>query len=98
MPMRTYSPLAAAAEPGPVAASEWSRPGGAAPGALDLRTFLRVLRWRARLVVVVTLATALLVLAGLTIVPAKFKATTILLLDPREPRVTGSEAVLSGIG
>jgi succinoglycan biosynthesis transport protein ExoP len=99
MLMRNNSPLVAADEPGgAMAVSEWSKPSGAMAGALDLRTFVRILRWRARLVVVATLATALLVLAGLTIVPAKFKATTILLLDPREPRVTSSEAVLSGIG
>src|SRR5689334_18400036 len=89
MLMRTNPPLAVVDEPSAAwAGSEWLRPGAGAPGALDLRTFLRLLRWHARLIAVVTLATLMAILAGLTLVPPKFKATNLILLDPREPRVT----------
>src|SRR5215468_7894844 len=81
--------------------SDWSRRDQrAAPiGATrDLRGVLAILRWRASLIAVVTGATVLLAAAGTVIVPAKYKATTIVLVDPRQPRVTSSEAVISGIG
>src|SRR5215470_10209186 len=81
--------------------SDWSRRDQrAAPiGATrDLRGVLAILRWRASLIAVVTGATVLLAVAGTVIMPAKYKATTIVLVDPRQPRVTNSEAVISGIG
>jgi polysaccharide biosynthesis transport protein len=67
-------------------------------GSLDIHGFLRLLRWRARLVAVVALGTVLLTAAVLTVLSPKYKATTVILVDPRQPRVTNSEAVLSGIG
>jgi polysaccharide biosynthesis transport protein len=66
--------------------------------SLDLRGALRMLRWRARLIAIVAAATVVVAAAALAIFPAKYKASTIILLDPRQPRVTQSEAVLSGIG
>jgi polysaccharide biosynthesis transport protein len=65
---------------------------------LDVRSVLRLLRWRARLIAIVALATVALTVAAVVILPAKYKATTIVLVDPRQPRVTNSEAVLSNIG
>ena len=44
------------------------------------------------------MATVLLAEAATIVLPAKYKATTIVLVDPRQPRVTNSEAVISGIG
>jgi uncharacterized protein involved in exopolysaccharide biosynthesis/Mrp family chromosome partitioning ATPase len=71
---------------------------GSEAGALELRDFLRVLRWRYRWIVAAVVLAVALTGAGLAIVPPKYRATTIVLLDPRQPRVTNSEAVLSGIG
>ena len=78
---------------------------GIEPGALrasgaplDLQGLWAILRWRARLIGAVTLGTIVLAGAALAILPPKYTATTIVLIDPRQPRVTTSEAVLSGIG
>src|SRR6266852_7218993 len=68
---------------------------GASP---DFRNLWLVLRWRARLIVLVTLATVGLTTCALLILTPKYKATTIVLVDPRQPHVTKTEAVLSGIG
>jgi uncharacterized protein involved in exopolysaccharide biosynthesis len=68
------------------------------PGALDLRGFLRVLRWRYKWIAALAILAVTITAATLVLMPAKYKASTIVLLDPRQPRVTNSEAVLSGIG
>jgi uncharacterized protein involved in exopolysaccharide biosynthesis len=65
---------------------------------LDLRNLWLVLRWRARLIGLVMLATVALTICALVILPPKYKATTIVLVDPRQPHVTDTQAVLSGIG
>jgi uncharacterized protein involved in exopolysaccharide biosynthesis/Mrp family chromosome partitioning ATPase len=65
---------------------------------LDLHGLWTILRWRARLIGAVTLGTIILAGAALAVLPPKYAATTIVLIDPRQPRVTTSEAVLSGIG
>src|SRR5262245_3487679 len=64
----------------------------------DPRILWLVLRWRAWLIAAVTVATV--VAAGMIVfvMPPKYKATTIVLVDPRQPRVTNTEAVISGIG
>jgi succinoglycan biosynthesis transport protein ExoP len=69
-----------------------------AGGPLDFNKLLTILRWHARLVA--TVAASVLLLAGiaLLVIPPKYKAVTVVLVDPRQPRVTASEAVLSGIG
>ena len=65
---------------------------------LDLRGLWLILRWRARLIAIVTLGTVLAAVCAIAILPPKYKATTIVLVDPRQPHVTNSEAVLTGIG
>ena len=69
--------------------------GGA---ALDLPTLWLILRWRARLIAGITMATIALAVAALLILPQKYQATTIVLVDPRDPHVTDTPAVLAGIG
>src|SRR5271163_5027475 len=66
--------------------------------ALDLPTIWLILRWRARLIAGITMATIALAVAALLILPQKYQATTIVLVDPRDPHVTDTPAVLSGIG
>jgi capsular exopolysaccharide synthesis family protein len=66
--------------------------------AIDLREFWRVVRWRARLIALVAIGAMAVTAAGLALLPPKYKGTTVLLIDPRQPRVTTSEQVLSGIG
>jgi succinoglycan biosynthesis transport protein ExoP len=72
--------------------------GRGAVGPLDVKKLTIILRWHARLIAVV--AASVLLLAGLALlaIPPKYKAVTVVLVDPRQPRVTASEAVLSGIG
>jgi uncharacterized protein involved in exopolysaccharide biosynthesis/Mrp family chromosome partitioning ATPase len=65
---------------------------------IDLRTLWLVLRWRASLIGLLALAAASAASLALFALPAKYKATTIVLVDPRQPRFTNTEAVLSGIG
>ena len=74
-----------------------SRDSGA-PGPLDLDKLIKILRWRARLIVMIVAGTVAVAAAALLILPAKYKAVTVVLVDPRQPRVTASETVLSGIG
>jgi succinoglycan biosynthesis transport protein ExoP len=66
-------------------------------GATSLRSFWLIVRWRAWLIALVTVATVLLVASALVVMPPRYKATTVVLVDPRQPRVTTTE-VLSGIG
>src|SRR5271155_4350267 len=66
--------------------------------ALDLPTLWLILRWRARLIAGVTMATIALAVAALLILPQKYQATAIVLVDPRDPHVTDTPAVLAGIG
>jgi succinoglycan biosynthesis transport protein ExoP len=67
-------------------------------GIRDARGFWLILRWRAARIVALVLATVALAGAALAILPPKYKATTIVLVDPRQPRVTQNEAVIAGIG
>jgi polysaccharide biosynthesis transport protein len=64
----------------------------------DPRSLWMVLRWRAPLIGLFALA--MVAAAGLALfaLPPKYKATTIVLVDPRQPRVTQTEAVIAGIG
>jgi polysaccharide biosynthesis transport protein len=70
----------------------------AGTAASGIRSFWLVLRWRAWLVGVVTLATVLVAGIALVVIPPRYKATTVVLVDPRQQRVTNSEVVISGIG
>src|SRR5262245_20424408 len=71
---------------------------GNAAGPLDLNKLIRTLRWHARLIGTIVAITVLAAGAALMVLPPKYKAITVVLVDPRQPRVTASEAVLSGIG
>jgi uncharacterized protein involved in exopolysaccharide biosynthesis len=64
----------------------------------DPRKLWLIARWHARLIVLVTLAAAMLAAVALTLLPPGFRATAVVLIDPRQPRVTTSESVISGIG
>src|SRR4051812_35786496 len=66
--------------------------------SIDLREFWRVVRWRARLIALAAAGAIAITAAALAVLPPKYKGTTVLLIDPRQPRVTNTEAVLSGIG
>ncbi len=72
--------------------------GVTSAGASSLRSFWLIVRWRAWLIVAVTVAAVVLVGGALVVMPARYKATTVVLVDPRQPRVTNTEVVLSGIG
>jgi polysaccharide biosynthesis transport protein len=65
---------------------------------LDLRGMWLLLRWRARLIGLVALATVVLAGCALVALPPKYRATTVVLVDPRQPNVTNTQAVLTGIG
>jgi uncharacterized protein involved in exopolysaccharide biosynthesis len=94
--MRVNQPEATASHIATPAQGPTHRDG--ASGPLDLHKLLRLVRWHMRMIA--TLAVATVVVAGLAlaILPPKYKAITVVLVDPRQPRVTASEAVLSGIG
>ena len=97
----SYSPLDDPADAAPVGRDSGhdqrdnSRSVG---GLLDLRSFWLVLRWRTRLIALVTLGTVVVAACALVILPPKYKATTVVLVDPRQPHVTNTQAVLTGIG
>jgi succinoglycan biosynthesis transport protein ExoP len=67
-------------------------------GLLDLRGLWLVLRWRARLIASVTLAALALATCAIVFLPPKYKATAVVLVDPRQPQITNSQQVLTGIG
>src|SRR2546428_11991169 len=64
----------------------------------DPRTIWIILRWRASLIAALTAATVIAAGIITIVLPPKYKGTTIVLVDPRQPRVTNTEAVISGIG
>lgn len=64
----------------------------------DPRSLWMVLRWRASLIGLFALAMVAAAGVALFALPPKYKATTIVLVDPRQPRVTQNEAVIAGIG
>jgi exopolysaccharide transport family protein len=72
--------------------------GPDAAGIRDARSLWLILRWRASLIAALVLTTVGIAGAALAVLPPKYKATTIVLVDPRQPRVTQNEAVIAGIG
>ncbi len=66
--------------------------------AFDLRTFWLILYWRARLIAGITLATVALATAALIVIPPKYQATAVVMVDPRQLHVTDTPTVLTGIG
>ena len=71
---------------------------GNTAGPLDLNKLIRILRWHARLIATIVAITVVVAGVALLVLPPKYKAITVVLVDPRQPRVTASETVLSGIG
>ena len=78
-------------------ASDRADPSAVA-NAFDLRTFWLTLCWRARLIAGITLATVALATAALIVIPAKYQATAVVMVDPRQLHVTDTPTVLTGIG
>jgi succinoglycan biosynthesis transport protein ExoP len=70
----------------------------AVTNAFDLRTFWLTLCWRARLIAGITLATVVLATAALIVIPPKYQATAVVIVDPRQLHVTDTPTVLTGIG
>src|ERR1700761_9259581 len=66
--------------------------------AFDLRTFWLTLCWRARLIAGITLTTVVLATAALIVIPPKYLATAVVIVDPRQLHVTDTPTVLTGIG
>ncbi len=66
--------------------------------AAGFSSFWPILRWHAWLIAATTLVAVILAGSALIFMPPRYKATTVVLVDPRQPRVTNTEAVLSGIG
>src|SRR5262249_27313331 len=67
-------------------------------GLFEFDRLWLLLRWRGRLIAGVVLLTILLAGSALMVLPPSYRGTTIVLVDPRQPRVTNSEAVMTGIG
>jgi succinoglycan biosynthesis transport protein ExoP len=67
-------------------------------GLLDLRGLWLTLRWRVRLIGFIAIAFVVAATGALAILPPKYKATTVVLVDPRQPQITNNQAVLTGIG
>ena len=83
-------------DPTATAVAAWTprnqtRQASDAPGPLDLHKLMQVLRWRMRMIAAVAAVTVALAGAALVVLPAKYKAVTVVLVDPRQPRVTASE-------
>jgi len=77
---------------------------GRAPAAaestslLDFRGLWLIVRRGIRLIGAIVGAVLIATTAALVIIPPRYSATAVVLVDPRQPRVTSSESVLSGIG
>jgi len=71
---------------------------GGSGSPLDIGSVFRVLLSRSWLIGGLTLGAATLALILTVLFPAKYTATAIVLLDPREARVTDTREVLPGIG
>ncbi|MGA2125950.1 MAG: polysaccharide biosynthesis tyrosine autokinase [Xanthobacteraceae bacterium] len=79
--------------------AEIERPGsGAAATLLDMRGAYFMLCRNARLITSVTAGTLAVLAIALALIPPRYTATAILLVDPRQQRVTSAESVLPGIG
>ncbi len=91
-----------------VAASDWEEPdvgsgasaarGELLPGLLDFGRVVAFLRAEARRIAVVAGAVFVLVLAGWVVWPAKYTAAALVMVDPRNAKVTNLDEVLPGFG
>jgi polysaccharide biosynthesis transport protein len=97
--MRTHAP-SRSLENSPDWSHEFSNhvDPAAGRGAIDFRSLALILRWRIGGVVAITVATIVAAIAFVLLVPPNFRATAVILVDPRQANITKSEAVLSGIG
>lgn len=64
----------------------------------DLKAFWQLLRWRGRLIVMIVAGTVMLTGLLLALLPPSYRATAVVMVDPRQPRITNSEAVIAGLG
>src|SRR5262245_31508093 len=71
---------------------------GESASLLDFRGLWLTVRRRVRLIGAIVGAVLIATAAALLIIPPRYSATAVVLVDPRQPRVTSSESVLSGIG
>src|SRR5688572_12775996 len=76
------------------------RPAGTtgSGGAFDVRLFMSLLTWHARLIGAAVMGVVLVAIGLMIFLPPKYTASTAVLLDPREQQVTASQTVLPGIG
>jgi polysaccharide biosynthesis transport protein len=65
---------------------------------LDLRSLWLIVRRHVRLIATVIVLVLGCAAAGFLVFPARYSATATIIVDPRQPRVSPSESVLSGIG
>ena len=79
-----------------------TKPGGAAPalirGSLTVSGTLSFLRENARRIVTLALALFAIGIVVLMVLPIRYAATALVVLDPRELRITTEQDVLPGIG
>jgi uncharacterized protein involved in exopolysaccharide biosynthesis len=75
-----------------------NKAGLAAPSSLSPRQLWRLLVANARRIVLLSLALFAFGMLLLAILPAKYTATSLVLIDPREQRITNEQDVLPGIG
>src|SRR5260370_27330091 len=73
------------------------RPAVSESELLDLRGFWLIVRRHARLIGTVVALVLVGIAAALLVIPPRYSATATIIVDPRHPRVTASESVLSGI-
>jgi polysaccharide biosynthesis transport protein len=67
-------------------------------GLIDFRGLWLIVRRRMRLIATMVAAVLMVTAVALVVVPPRYSSTAVILVDPRQPRVTSSESVLSGIG
>ena len=81
------------------AASPARHPGlSESASLLDFRGLWLIVRRRARFIGTLVACVLIGVAAALVLIPPRYSATAVVLVDPRQQRVTASESVLSGIG
>lgn len=67
-------------------------------GGFDLAGVWQVLRRRGLLIAVIVVTNIVLTGLVLSTLPPSYRATAVVMFDPRQPRITNSEAVIAGLG
>ncbi|WP_319530535.1 GNVR domain-containing protein [uncultured Cohaesibacter sp.] len=88
---RPYARATRPSEPYDTSSDVWT-------GLIHPRAIMRFMRKSLRTIITVALVIMLLGYAIYSILPAKFGTVALILVDPRQPRVTNSDTVISGIG